>query len=363
MSYLNFTHLSKRFGSVTAIGDLELSVQEGELLVVLGHTGAGKTTLLRCIAGLERPDEGTIELRGEDITRHDPASRDIAVVFQNFSLYPRWSVYDNLAFPLRSPRFRLPEDHIHPRVETVARQLHIERFLDRPAERLSGGEMQRVAIGRALVRRPRLFLFDEPLSNLDAKLREELRAEIFTLQRKLGTTMIYVTHDQDEALALGDRIAVLEAGWLHQVAPPLHIYDNPENVQVARTLGSPPINLVPVRFFENQLDWELADRRSQPPGLRLTSGAYDEGQRYSLAVRPEDVVRVPSNGHPAEVLSASRNGPDTTIHVRVGKQELHLTEVGVSPCQPGDSIELAFRRGRIHVFDETGRRLSENFRA
>ncbi len=364
MSYLNLSHLSKRFGDVTALADLELTVQEGELLVVLGATGAGKTTLLRCIAGLERPDDGIIELQGDDIARRDPASRDIAVVSQSFSLYPRWNVFDNLAFPLRSPRFKVPENHVRSRVETVARQLRIEQLLDRPTPRLSGGEMQRVAIGRALVRRPKLFLFDEPLSRLDDKLREELRAEIFTLQRKLGTTMLYVTHDQFEALALGDRIAVLNSGRLHQSAPPLHVYDNPETLTVARALGSPPINLIPVCFERDQLCWEKASRQSQPPRLRLTSGAYDEGLRYSLAVRPEDVVRVPGGGgHPGTVLSTSRNGPDTTIHVRVEDQEIHLTEVGASPDQVGDSLGLAFRRGRLHVFDSRGQRLSENFQS
>ena len=227
LPFLSLRGVSKRLGQTQALRGIELEARADELLVVLGPTGAGKTTLLRTIAGLEEPDAGTVHMAGIDVTALDPAARDVALVFQNFSLYPRWSVRRNLEFPLRAPGRNLPEAEIRRRIDWAAEILKITRFLDRDSARLSGGEMQRVAIGRAIVRRPRLFLMDEPLTNLDAKLREALRVELVELRRTLGTPMVFVTHDQAEALSMADRIVVLSEGRILQTGTPREIYERP----------------------------------------------------------------------------------------------------------------------------------------
>ena len=255
--FLNLRGVRKRLGATEALRGIDLDAGRDELLVVLGPTGAGKTTLLRTIAGLEQPDAGTITMAGRDVTALDPASRDVALVFQNFSLYPRWSVRRNLEFPLRAPGRNVPEAEIQSRVAWAADLLRITRFLDREASRLSGGEMQRVAIGRAIVRRPRLFLMDEPLTNLDAKLREALRVELVELRRELKTPMVFVTHDQAEALSMADRIVVLSEGRILQTGAPREIYERPASPVVALQLGQPAINLVPVRREGGQ--WRAAD--------------------------------------------------------------------------------------------------------
>ncbi|HCK11621.1 MAG TPA: ABC transporter ATP-binding protein, partial [Candidatus Latescibacteria bacterium] len=241
-STLNIRGLSVSYGTHEALKNVNLSLQSGELLVVLGPTGAGKTTLLRTIAGLVVPDAGSVTIEGADTT-HLPA-RDVAMVFQNFSLYPNRNVRQNLEFPLRSPTARLTQEQIIDRVEWAAELLRIRHLLNRPSTQLSGGEMQRVAIGRAIVRRPRVFLFDEPLTNLDAKLREVLRVELIKLQKELDVSTIYVTHDQAEALSMADRIAVLADGRITQTGSPSDIYERPDTPEVARQLGYPQINLM-----------------------------------------------------------------------------------------------------------------------
>ena len=249
MAELVLSGVAKRFGATQAVADLHLRVGDGEFLVLLGPTGAGKTTTLRLVAGLEQPDQGRVLLGGRDVTAEPPAARDTAFVFQQYSLYPHLSVYDNLAFPLRSPARRVSEDRIRGRVEEIARLLHIEDKLGNRATQLSGGQMQRVAIGRALVRRPSIYLMDEPLSSLDAKLRAELRVELKRIQRELGATIFYVTHDQTEAMTMATHIGVLERGRLVQMGSPREIFSDPVNTYVARRLGSPAINLVPRRLF------------------------------------------------------------------------------------------------------------------
>ncbi len=239
--FLQLRNLQKGFGRVEALGKVDLDVMNDELLVILGPTGAGKTTLLRTIAGLEAPDGGSIHMDDRDVTTLAPAERDVAMVFQNFSLYPNKTVRQNLEFPLLAPGRKLDCAEITRRVEWAAGLLKIQHLLQRPSTRLSGGEMQRVAIGRAIVRRPRLFVMDEPLSNLDAKLRESLRVELVLLRRELKTPMIFVTHDQIEAMSMGDRIAVLSEGRILQVGRPEEVYRNPVSPVVARQLGQPPI--------------------------------------------------------------------------------------------------------------------------
>ena len=249
MAELVLDGVSKRFGPAQAVSELSLTVEDGGFFVLLGPTGAGKTTVLRLAAGLERPDSGQVRIAGHDVTRAPPAARDVVFVFQQYSLYPHLSVFDNLAFPLRAPGRRLDADAIRRRVGAVAEMLRIADKLDQRVTRLSGGQMQRVAIGRALVRDPLVHLMDEPLSSLDAKLRAELRTELKRIQRELGATVLYVTHDQTEAMTLANRIGVMEAGRLMQVGTPREIYEDPANTYVAARLGSPPINVVPRSLF------------------------------------------------------------------------------------------------------------------
>jgi len=251
MADVSLRNISKRFGAVEAVRDLSFTVNDGEFVVLLGPSGAGKTTTLRLITGLEQPDAGAILIGGRDVTRDPPGSRDIAFVFQQYSLYPHLSVYDNLAFPLRSPARRVPEPQIKKRVEQTAELLHIASKLKNSATRLSGGEMQRVAIGRALVRDPAIFLMDEPLSSLDAKLRAELRLELKRIQIELGATILYVTHDQVEAMTMASRIGVIRDGQLLQLGSPRDIYENPADSYVASRLGTPPINFLPARLVSD----------------------------------------------------------------------------------------------------------------
>ena len=245
MAELRLNGVSKQFGTTPAVQGLNLDIASGEFVVLLGPSGAGKTTTLRLVAGLEQPDAGSVHIGGRDVTALAPALRDVTFVFQQYSLYPHLSVFDNLAFPLRSPMRRLPEDEVRRKVLDVARMLRIDDKLQNPATKLSGGQMQRVAIGRALVREPAVCLMDEPLSSLDAKLRNDLRLELKRIQQDMGATMLYVTHDQIEALTLANRIGVLERGVLVQLGTPQQVYEAPVSAHVAARLGSPRINLLP----------------------------------------------------------------------------------------------------------------------
>ncbi|MBI2503724.1 MAG: ABC transporter ATP-binding protein [Candidatus Latescibacteria bacterium] len=325
---LRLSGVVKRFGQVQALAGVDLELGADELLVVLGPTGAGKTTLLRTIAGLEVPDEGRLELGGEEITHWPPATRDVAMVFQNFALYPDWSVRQNLEFPLKAPGRRLARAQIDERVQWAAGLLHIEGLLDRPATRLSGGEMQRVAIGRCLVRRPRLFLLDEPLTNLDAKLREALRVELAVLRRQLGIPMILVTHDQAEALSMGDRLVVLGQGQVLQSGSPEEVYRRPVSPLVARQLGQPRINLLQVRWQGGH--WVAGQ------GVRVLE-AGQEGERMQLGVRPEDLA--PEGGlDPARVQVVEDTGPAQILLIDWGGCPVHLLVAKDFHFAPGDQI-------------------------
>ncbi len=309
--------LTKTFDSITALDGVDLDVGDDELLVVLGATGAGKTTLLRCIAGLEAPDAGTIEMQ-RDITRLAPAERDVALVFQNFSLYPRWSVRRNLEFPLRAPGRHLGEDEIQKRVDGAAELLRITPLLDRPATCLSGGEMQRVAIGRAIVRRPKIFLMDEPLTNLDAKLRESLRVELVQLRRELKTPMIFVTHDQAEALSTADRIVVLSRGRVLQSGTPEEIYRRPKTPEVARQLGQPAINLL--------------NRNGKIMGVRPEDIAIDGGEKEGVVKVVEDM------------------GPTQTLLVEWEGAEVHIVAPKTVSVKPGDRIRPRVNDHNVIMF-------------
>lgn len=334
MASIGLQGVSKRFGATTAVDTLTLDIADGEFFVLLGPSGAGKTTTLRLIAGLDKPDAGLVRLDGQEVTALPPAQRDCAFVFQQYSLYPHLSVYDNLAFPLRAPANRHAEAEIRTRVQEVASLLHIDNKLARKATALSGGEMQRVAIGRALVRRPRLFLMDEPLSSLDAMLREELRVELKRLQRRTGTTVLYVTHDQVEATTLADRIGILEGGVLQQVGTPVQVYDDPASVAVAQRLGSPAINLLPAAWF--------ADRR-------LPEGTTQ------VAIRPEDVQRDEA-GLPCTVVECS-----LLKHQIVAERdgvEVRARQALDHPLHPGAPLRLRFPPERCLYFDALARRVA-----
>jgi multiple sugar transport system ATP-binding protein len=334
MASLTIRGLTKDFDDVRAVNDLNLDIADGEFLVLLGPSGAGKTTTLRLIAGLEKPTQGRVEMDGVDITTWHPAQRDCAFVFQQYSLYPHLTVYDNIAFPLRSPLRRTDEAAIKRKVEEVAALLHIESKLQRKSTALSGGEMQRVAIGRALVREPHVFLMDEPLSSLDAKLREELRVELRRIQKRLGATFIYVTHDQVEATTMADRVGTLENGVLQQAGTPHAVYTDPDTIHVAQRLGSPAVNVVPSVWFAD--DSVPLDARWV--GIRPEDLAFNDAKGVSCRVIEHSLVK--------HLLVAERDGT-----------ELRATVMLDHPLPGGAEVRLGFPAKQRMYFDPEGRRI------
>ena len=343
MAELVLNGISKRFGEVQAVQGLTLDIAAGEFIVLLGPSGAGKTTTLRLVAGLENPDAGQVLIGGQDVTRTAPALRDVTFVFQQYSLYPHLNVFDNLAFPLRSPMRRTPEDQIQRKVTEVAKMLRIDDKLANAATKLSGGQMQRVAIGRALVREPAVTLMDEPLSSLDAKLRNDLRLELKRIQQDLGATLLYVTHDQTEAMTLASRIGVLEQGRLVQVGTPQQIYRDPVSAYVAARLGSPRINLLP----------RAATGRLPAPAAAETVG-----------VRPDGTRLAPANGHDrghaqALVRRIEHLGDQTHVHVALGGtgSDVELVTLchDASGLEPGRAVSVEFSAPLF--FDAAGQRI------
>lgn len=355
MATIRLQGLTKRFGRHTAVQDLDLEIRDGEFFILLGPTGAGKTTTLRCLAGLEAPDAGRIVLGERDVTGWSAAERDVALVFQYYSLYPHFTVRQNLEFPLRSPiREVAPEERAR-RIAQVAETLRITHLLDRKTDRLSGGEMQRVSIGRAIVRNPQVFLMDEPLSNLDAKLREILRAELKSLQMNLGATFLYVTHDQVEAMTMADRIGILLDGRLVQVGTPYEIYNRPCNVFVAGFVGSPGINLLDARLHGNGLhvvaaDCDIALERRPPDG----DGPVQVG------VRSEDVQLGTDSPLRGRVYGVENYGMEKVVSLKLGPVLVRATVPATTPVAIDEQLPISFRPGSLHLFRaDNGARLED----
>ena len=354
MSAIEIAAVSKVYaGGVRAVSDVGLSIADGEFIVLVGPSGCGKSTLLRMIAGLESITSGTVSIGSRVVNEVDPAARNIAMVFQYYALYPHMSVYDNLAYGLRNRG--VPKADIDARVAEAARMLEIEPFLKRKPKQLSGGQRQRVAMGRAIVRKPDAFLFDEPLSNLDAKLRVSMRGEIRQLQRRLGVTSVYVTHDQLEAMTLADRIVVLNGGRIEQVGRPLDVYHCPASTFVASFIGSPAMNLA---------DAEVAGGAVAIGGQMIASGmaGIEEG-RLTVGLRAEDIHPAASGtGVPFAVRYVEELGAQRLVHGSV--EGRHLT-MALSPDLPlADQMRVVVAADRLHFFEHgSGRRISRQDQA
>ncbi len=334
MAKIELKNLSKTYNKkIEALHDINFTIEDGQFFVLLGPSGAGKTTTLRCIAGLEKIDNGSILFNDESVTEDQPASRDVCFVFQQYSLYPHYSVYENLAFPLRSPMRKLPEEEIKIKVESIASMLKISNKLNNKATQLSGGEMQRVAIGRALVREPNLYLMDEPLSSLDAKLRESLRVELKNIQTNLNSTILYVTHDQAEATTLADKIGVLKEGHLVQIGTPEEIYENPNSIYVSQRLGSPKINILPGKLF-----------------------GMDDVPTFGI--RPENVT-IGTGNYSAKIISIENLGSETVVALNFKDQEILVSIQGNYKSSINETINFDMNNEKVLRFDQEGNRIYE----
>ena len=347
-------------GNVVAVHEASFEVEDGEFVVLVGPSGCGKSTMLRMIAGLESITQGTLYIGDRVVNDVPPKDRDIAMVFQNYALYPHMSVFDNMAFGLKLRKY--PKDEIRSRVQQAAEILGIEPILQRKPKQLSGGQRQRVAVGRAIVRKPRVFLFDEPLSNLDAKLRVQMRTEISKLHRQLAATMIYVTHDQVEAMTMGDRIVVLRDGYIQQIDRPLNLYNNPRNRFVAGFIGSPSMNFVEGKIIrDGGLMFRAMGGAFTLPLDELKKGEIDryEGKEVTLGIRPEDIYVAGSPYITGPVTEADflldvvePMGNEVFIYARSLDQEV-VARVAPQPLsEPGQGIRLAFDLRKLHFFDK-----------
>jgi multiple sugar transport system ATP-binding protein len=359
MATVTFEHVFKRYGEVTAVNDLSLEIQDEEFLVLVGPSGCGKTTALRMIAGLEDVSEGTLKIGDRVVNGLAPKDRDVAMVFQSYALYPHMSVYDNLAFGLKLRKVSKPD--IDRRVREAAATIELSNLLDRKPKQLSGGQRQRVALGRAIVREPAVFLMDEPLSNLDAKLRVQTRAEIARLHQRLQTTIVYVTHDQVEAMTMGDRIAVMNFGVLQQVGPPQELYEHPINKFVAGFIGSPAMNFIDVRPKTDGGQTRLVsgDMLELPVPDKLKSAVAAGASELTAGVRPEhfEIITGAAPGPGASVRATCDVveflGNEELLHVRVGDHDLVIIVDASHRVRPGDVIELFVPIEKIALFDAT----------
>jgi len=366
MAEVKLVGVWKKFGDFAAVKDMNLEVKDGEFMILLGPSGCGKTTTLRMISGLEEPTLGKIYI-GEKLVADPengvfipPKDRDIAMVFQSYALYPHMTVYDNIAFPLKLRK--LPKQEINQRVKEVAELLGLTELLKRKPRELSGGQRQRVALGRAIVRKPRVFLMDEPLSNLDAKLRVRMRAELKKLQKQLGVTTIYVTHDQVEAMTMGDRIAVINHGILQQVGTPEEVYDNPKNTFVAGFIGSPPMNFMDATITEEGFaDFGEFRLKLLPDQIEVLRNEDLIGKEVVFGIRPEDIydamfaqVKVPGENMVRAVVDIIENlGSEKIVHLRVGDVTFLGAFRSESKVQEGHEIDVVFDMNKVHIFDKT----------
>jgi multiple sugar transport system ATP-binding protein len=355
MAAVTIRAVHKHFGSTHVIRGVDVDIADGEFCVLVGPSGCGKSTLLRMIAGLEEIAEGEVSIGGAVVNRMAPKERDIAMVFQNYALYPHMTVRDNMSFALMLAKQSKTE--IGDRVKRAADILGLEPYLDRYPRQLSGGQRQRVAMGRAIVRDPQVFLFDEPLSNLDAKLRVQMRTEIKELHQRLKTTSIYVTHDQIEAMTMADKIVVMKDGVVEQIGDPLTLYDSPVNTFVAGFIGSPAMNLIPGTARTGGSGTHVAFGGGAT--LALPKGAFAaEGQGVLYGIRPEHFSVSAGSGLPAEVIVVEPTGADTQLYCRFNQQEITATIRDRTDCRPADRIHLAPDLSRAHVFDAaSGKRL------
>ena len=366
MASVDFVSVGKVYpGGAVGLEDFSLGIGDGELVVVVGPSGCGKSTVLRLLAGLEEPSAGELRIDGRNVNLVSPQERNVAMVFQDYALYPHLRVRGNLEFPLRMRRIR--RDEMNRRVEQVAALLDIAALLDRLPKQLSGGQRQRVAMGRALVREPSVFLLDEPLSNLDAKLRVQVRAEIADLQQRTRTTMLYVTHDQVEAMTLGERVAVMNRGRLQQFAPPRDLYERPSNVFVAGFIGTPPMNLFPTRVAVDGDSVEIAIGggrvRAPRSALRVDLPTDIANQPLTAGLRPE-ALRLADRGSAGSVEATVEQveplGHESLVHARVsGPKEgepvrLIARVAGMPELAKGDAVRLDADLGGLHLFDRNG---------
>ncbi len=354
MATLDLIGLRKSFGDTQVLRQIDLSLADGEMLAIVGASGCGKSTLLRLVAGLETPSAGSIVLDGKDIAALDPSARDIAMVFQNYALYPHFSVFDNMAYGLRIRG--LAADDIRRRVDAAATMLGLSDLLTRKPRQLSGGQRQRVAMGRAIVRSPKLFLFDEPLSNLDAKLRVQMRAEIRQLQRRLGVTSLYVTHDQVEAMTLGDRLLVLNQGRPAQCAAPMDVFERPADTYVASFIGAPAMNFLPAALAQDG----MAARLDAGPTLRFADGRRPgpDGRALTIGIRPEHLT-VGESLLSLQVDLIEPLGSETLLHGHLPTPDRTPMVAKVNGRAPaGEAIAIGIQIENLHVFDrETGLRI------
>jgi multiple sugar transport system ATP-binding protein len=359
MASLTIEKLSKTFGVVDVIREASLEIADGEFVVFVGPSGCGKSTLLRLIAGLEEVTSGDIRIDGVSVVRKAAADRGVAMVFQSYALYPHMTVRENLAFGLEN--MRMPRAEIAKRVDHAAKMLRIDPYLDRKPRQLSGGQRQRVAIGRAITRDPKIFLFDEPLSNLDAELRVLMRLEISKLHNRLGNTMIYVTHDQVEAMTMADRIVVLRAGAIEQVGAPLELYNAPRNKFVAGFIGSPRMNFIPgriVRVGEGDFDLECDGLGAMT--LPREGRALQVGQFVSFGVRPEDMLLASDAGIAwrFKVDVIEQHGSSTYLHCSAPSGEVLLHLPGQSTQREGEEVRARPAQGRWHLFGADEQRIA-----
>jgi multiple sugar transport system ATP-binding protein len=356
MAQVVLKDLNKKYDEVHAVKDVNLTIRDKEFMVFVGPSGCGKTTTLRMVAGLEEITAGEISIGDRVVNDLPPKDRDIAMVFQNYALYPHMSVYDNMAFGLKMRKF--PKAEIAKRVQDAAEILGIHELLKRKPRQLSGGQRQRVAVGRAIVREPKVFLFDEPLSNLDAKLRVQMRVELKRLHERLETTAIYVTHDQVEAMTLGSRVVVMKDGWVQQVGEPLEIYSRPANKFVAGFIGSPAMNFIPVTIAEanGAIHAEASGLRIKVPADKAVPLKAYKGQSITLGIRPED-LRVGSGADSSDlsfdavVEVVEPLGSEILLDVAVAGQSVVCRVEPTVKAKPHDKIRLAFVPERIHFFD------------